>query len=46
MIGVGNHGRIYRCIHLATHKEYAIKIIDQLKDLNPNFTAKERLELL
>lgn len=32
MIGVGHHGRVYRCVHQKDKKEYAIKVIDQLQN--------------
>lgn len=45
MIGVGNHGRVYRSIHLLTNKEYAIKVVDRFRDLNSNFGAKGKISL-
>ena len=36
LIGVGHHGRVYRCVHQRDKKEYAIKVIDQLQN-QPNY---------
>lgn len=46
LIGVGNHGRVYRSIHLLTGKEYAVKVIDQLTNQNTQLGSKERKELV
>jgi serine/threonine protein kinase len=30
LIGVGHHGRVYRCLYNLDSKEYAIKVLSQL----------------
>ena len=29
MIGVGHHGRVYKCLHQLDSKQYAMKVIDR-----------------
>lgn len=33
LIGVGHHGRVYKCFYHLEAKEYALKVIDQLQTM-------------
>ena len=40
LIGVGNHGIVYRCKHQPKHHELAIKVISQLNYLETGKFSK------
>jgi calcium/calmodulin-dependent protein kinase I len=46
LMGVGNHGRVYRALHQLSGKEYAVKVIDRLGELNAQLGARERKGLV
>ena len=42
LIGVGNHGCVYKGIHQLNHKEYAIKVIKQMECKDRSIFCQER----
>lgn len=45
LIGVGNHGRVYRSLHLPTGQYYALKAIDSLPQHQKLLNSQEAMEM-